>query len=79
MKALFDHKAQNMDFLPGDLVLKWDSRNEDSGKNGKLYHVWYIPFKIASLEGNNSFLLENLDGKILNASVNGGYLKHYME
>jgi hypothetical protein len=79
MKLLFDRKAKNRDFLPGDLVLRWDARKEDSGKNGKFDHIWYGPFKISSSEGNNSFLLENLDGKILNAPVNARFLKHYME
>jgi hypothetical protein len=79
MKALFDHKAKNRDFLPGDLVLKWDARREDSTKHGKFDHIWYGPFKVSASEGTNSFLLENLDGKILNAPVNGRYLKHYMQ
>jgi hypothetical protein len=79
MKVLFNHKAKDRNFLPGDLVLKWDARKEDLGKNGKFDHIWYGPFKVASPEGNNSFLLENLDGKILNAPINGHFLKHYME
>jgi len=79
MKALFDHKAKDRDFLPEDLVLKWDARKEDSGKHGKFDHIWYGPFKVASPKGKNLFLLENLDGKIMNVCVNGHYLKHYME
>jgi hypothetical protein len=31
MKLLFDRKAKNINFLPGDLVLRWDARKEDSG------------------------------------------------
>jgi hypothetical protein len=76
MKALFDHKAKDREFLPCDLVLKWDARREDSAKHGKFDHIWYGPFKVTASEGKNSFLLENLDGKILNAPVNGRYLKH---
>jgi hypothetical protein len=79
MNILFDRKAKDGNFLPGDLVLRWDARKEDSGKNGKFDHIWYRPFKVASSEGKNSFLLENLDGKILNAPINGCFLKHYME
>jgi hypothetical protein len=79
MKALFDRKAKDREFLPGDLVLKWDDRKEDSVKHGKFDHIWYGPFKVTALEGKNYFLLENLDGKILNAPVNGRYLKHYMQ
>jgi hypothetical protein len=79
MKLLFDRKAKDRNFLPGDLVLKWDARKEDSGKNGKFDHIWYGPFRISSPEGNNSFLLENLDGEILSNPVNARFLKHYME
>ena len=79
MKALFDHKAKDREFLPGNLVLKWDARREDSEKHGKFYHIWYGPFKVTTSKGKNLFLLENLDGKILNTPVNGHYLKHYMQ
>jgi len=76
MKALFDKKDKDREFIPGDLVLKWDARKEDAGKHDKFDHVWFRPFKITVFEGNNSFLLENLDGKILSAPINGHYLKH---
>ena len=79
MKALFDRKAKDREFLPDDLVLKWDARKEDSAKHGKFDHIWYRPFKVTAPEGKNSFLLENLDGKIFNAPVNERYLKHYMK
>jgi hypothetical protein len=79
MKALFNHKAKDRESLPGDLVLKWDARREDSEKHGKFDHIWYGPFKVSLSEGKNLFLLEILDGKIFNAPVNGHYLKHYMQ
>jgi hypothetical protein len=37
MQALFDQKAKDRDFLPGDLVLKWEARKEDAGKHGNFY------------------------------------------
>jgi hypothetical protein len=70
MKALFDQKSRDREFLLGDLVLKWDARKEDSGKHDKFDHIWCGPFKVTTAEGKNSFLLENLDGKILNAPIN---------
>jgi hypothetical protein len=79
MKMLFDRKEKDREFLPGDLVLKWDVRKEYLVKHGKFDHIWYGLFKVAALEGKNSFLLENLDDKIFNAPVNGYYLKHYMK
>ena len=65
MKALFDKKAKHMEFLPGDLVLKWEARKEDVGKHGKFDHLWSGPFKIAAAEGKNSFLLEILMERFL--------------
>jgi hypothetical protein len=40
MESLFDKKAKDMEFLPGDLVLKWEARKEDAGKHGKFDHLW---------------------------------------
>jgi len=79
MKMLFDRKAKVREFIPSDLVLKWDARKEDSEKHGKFDHIWYKQFKVVAPEGKKLFLLENLDGKIFNALVNRRYLKHYMQ
>jgi transposase InsO family protein len=79
MKALFDQKTKHREFLPGDLVLKWEARKEDSGKHDKFDHIWCGTFKITASEGKNSFLLENMDGKILNAPINGHYLNNFMQ
>jgi hypothetical protein len=78
MKTLFDGKTKDKEFLLGYLVLIWDARKEDSAKHSKFDHIWYGPFRVATSEGKKSFLLENLDGKIFNAPVNGHYIKHYM-
>jgi hypothetical protein len=78
MKALFDLKAKDREFLPGDLVLRWDTRREEALKHGKFDHLWYGPFRVSAPEGKNSFLLENIDGEFLSAPVNERYLKHYM-
>ena len=79
MKTLFDRKTKDREFLPGDLVLRLDDRKEDLAKHGKFDHILYGPFRVATSEGKKSFLLENMDGKIFNAPVNGCYLKHYMK
>ena len=78
MKALFDIKEKNREFLPGDLVLRWGARREEAAKHGKFDHLWYGLFRVSAPEGKNSFLLENIDGEILSAPVNGRCLKHYM-
>jgi hypothetical protein len=52
---------------------------EDVGKHGKFDHIWFGPFKITATKGKNSFLLENLDGEILDTPINERYLKHFMQ
>jgi site-specific DNA-adenine methylase len=79
MKALFDKKYKDREFLPEYLVLKWDSSKEEARKNGKFDHIWCGPFRVVASKGKNSFLLENLNGKILNTPINGCYLKHFMQ
>ena len=79
MKALFDQNSKDKEFLPGDLVLKWEARKEDVGKHGKFDQIWCGTYKITASEGKNVFLLENLDRNILTAPVNGQYLKHFMQ
>jgi hypothetical protein len=79
MKSLFDMKAKDREFLPGNLVLKWEARKEDAGKHGKFNHLCFRPFKIAVAEGKKSFSLENINGYIIDTPINGCYLKHCMQ
>ena len=60
-----------MEFLPSDLVLKWEARKEDAGKHGKFDHLWFKPFKFAAAKGKKSFSLENINGDIIEAPING--------
>jgi hypothetical protein len=79
MKALFDQKDKDIYFLLGDLVLKWEATKEGTGKHGKFDLIWSDPYKILASEGKNVFSLENLDGDILKAPVNGQHNKHFMQ
>jgi hypothetical protein len=79
MKSLFIKKTKDMEFLLGDLVLKWEARKEDARKHGKFDHLWFGPFKIAVVEGKNSFSLENIDGEILDTPINERFLKHFTQ
>jgi hypothetical protein len=63
--------VKDREFLPGDLVLKCEDKKEDVGKHGKFDQIWCGPYKVSTSEGKNAFLLENLDGKILNVPING--------
>jgi hypothetical protein len=40
IKKVYDKRTKEDDFELGDLVLKWDSRNEDNGKHGNFDSLW---------------------------------------
>ena len=46
IKRIFDKKAKVDTFQLGDVVLKWDARNEEKGKHGKFENLWKGPFRI---------------------------------
>eukprot|EP00253_Pinus_taeda_P008689 PITA_08689 len=79
MKALFDRRARERDFNEGDLVLRWDARREEKGKHGKFDKLWFGPLAIAEVKGNNTFVLQNLEGLYSIYLVNGRFLKHYIQ
>jgi hypothetical protein len=63
----------------GDLVLRWDVRNEDKGKHGKFDHLWTGPFIFNDHCRGNAYFIEGLDGECFGwGPVNGRLLKHYL-
>lgn len=40
IKTIFERKAKDRNFVPGDLVLKWDVMKQDHGKHGKFDNLW---------------------------------------
>ena len=79
MKNIFDQHAKDRKFQIGDMVLIWDIRRAEKGKHAKFDPLWFGPFKIMELKGNNTFILENLQGDPLDAPVNGQFLKPYFQ
>jgi hypothetical protein len=74
----FDKRTKEKIFSVGDLVLKWDKRREDPGKQGKFDNLWTDPFKIESLEGENTFRSQNLQGENIGTTLNICFLKHFL-
>ena len=64
-------------FLISDAILRWDARNDKKGKHGKFDNLWLGPFTIIKILGNNTFVLQNLDGDEVAGPVNGRFLKHF--
>ena len=79
MKSIFDRKAKEIIFQTRYLVLRWDTRREENGKQGKFDPLWCDPYRIAEVRTNNTFFLEDLDGETVQLPVNGQYLKHYFQ
>jgi len=44
LKKIFDKRTKAEDFYIGDKVLRWDSRRDDKGKQGKFNFLWKGPF-----------------------------------
>ena len=63
MKQMFNRKAREINFNKGDLVLRWDTSREDKGKHAKFDNLWFGPFSIIEVKGNNTFILQNLEGQ----------------
>ena len=59
-------------------MLKWDSRKEEKGKDGKFDNLWKGTYTIHAYIGNNAFFLKDMDGVDLpGGPLNGRILKHY--
>jgi hypothetical protein len=79
IKKDFNGHTKEDEFKLGDLVLIWDTINEDKVKHGKFDHLWLRPFKIASYHGSNAYLIQENNGDIIGGgSMNGRFLKHYI-
>lgn len=79
MKNIFDKRVKLDDFQQGDWVLKWDARYEDKGKHGKFDHLWKGPYIIAIDQGNNTYVLHEVnDDFMVGGPINIHFLKHYL-
>ena len=76
-KAWLDKHLKLNKFQPGQLVLKYNERNEI--KLGKLRVKWVGPYKIREVGDNGAIKLWMLDGKEVPDMVNGSKLKIYHE
>ena len=77
IKARFDRRAKEDTFMENDMVLRWDARRDEKGKHGKFDNMWFGPFKIAKILGNNTFILQNLEGEEISDPVIGWFLKQF--
>jgi hypothetical protein len=79
MKRIFDKHTKNEDFKVNDLVLNWDTRNEDKMKHGKFDGLCMGTFRIVAYHENNSYFIQDLNGELIGGGpMNGRFLKHYL-
>ena len=77
VKNRFDRNIKENTFTEGEMVLRWDARKEQKGKHGKFDNLWFGPFLVSKVLGNNTFILQSLEGEELSSPVNGHFLKHF--
>lgn len=78
IKSTFDRKIKEEIFQIEDNVLKWEVKIEEKGKHGKFENLWKGPFNIVGFHGNNTCILQEIDGgSYARGPVNGKSLKHY--
>jgi hypothetical protein len=78
MKKVFDKHSKPEYFWLGDIVLRWDTRNEGKGKHAKFDHLWTSMFRICNHSGKHYYFLEGLDEESFYwGLLNGRFLKHY--
>ena len=59
------------------MVLRWDAHRDEKGKHGKFDNLWFGPFKISKILGNNTFVIQNLEGEEISGPANGRFLKQF--
>lgn len=79
MNDMFERRARGREFKEADLVLRWDAMREEKGKHGKFENLWLGPLAIFEVNGNNTFVLQNIEGQYSTYPVNGRFLKHYIQ
>eukprot|EP00253_Pinus_taeda_P036624 PITA_36624 len=78
IKEAFDRKAKMDNFQVSDWVLKWDALKENKGNHSKFDTMWIGPFIISQVQGNNTFVLQSLEGEtVFDGLVNGRFSKIY--
>ena len=77
VKEIFYKKIKKDVFAMGDLVLRKDAQKDEKGKHGKFDNLWIGSFTVIKIFGNNTFVLQNLNGQEIAGPVNGRFLKYF--
>lgn len=75
VKTLFNKNMVSRKFENRDLVLMWNAIIKDKGKHGKFDPIWLGPYLIENTWGEDSYILKDLSGNILELPVHGQFLR----
>jgi len=79
IKEAFDRKTKMENFQVGELILKLDAMKEMKGNHGKFNALCSGPFIIAKIQGNNTFILQIMEGEtVFDGPMNQQLLKVYV-
>ena len=78
MKYFFDRKEVETMFEVDEMVLIWNARIENKEKNGKFDPIQLGPYLIEYRWGDDSYVLKELYGGILEFVVHEKFLKRYL-
>ena len=57
VKDFFNMKTKDDHFHTGNLVLRWDVRNEDKSKNANFENLWFGIIRVERALNNNTSIL----------------------
>jgi hypothetical protein len=77
IKRYFDQSANVNNFQKGELVLLWNKAKEKPSMHTKFKALWMGPYIIKKILGFNSYMLQDMKGKILMLPINGQHLKGF--
>jgi hypothetical protein len=77
VKIYFDQSTTVNNFQKGELVLLWNKAKEKPSMHTKFEALWIRPYVVEKILGFNSYMLQDMKGKILMFPVNGKHLKGF--
>jgi hypothetical protein len=77
IKIYFDQSATVKNFQKGELVLLWNKAKEKPSMHTKFEALWIGPYIVEKILGFNSYMLQDMKGKILMFPINGKHLKGF--
>lgn len=76
-KYLFDKRTSARRFQIDDMVLQWNTKDQDKGKHKKFESLWIGPLIVCDINGKDSYFLQRMNGEVHEFPMHGQFLKYY--